>query len=136
MRFVSSATTKTRAVRSAKSANAGKQSGGLSAFIYAAGATLTDEDRELTRRKLDQKLGKFSSAIQRVSVRLKDVNGPRGGVDQFCRVKVVLDGLPSVVFDKRDASPLVAIDDALTGAERAVRRTVQRRRMKPLKRRP
>jgi hypothetical protein len=42
--------------------------------------------------------------------------------------------LPSVVFEHRDATLNAAVDGALAGVERAVRRTVQRRRMKPLRR--
>ena len=80
------------------------------------------------------KLGKFASSIERVSVRIEDVNGPRGGVDQACRIKVVLSGLPSVIFESRDASLRNAVDAALAGAERTVRRALQRRRTKPLNR--
>jgi hypothetical protein len=80
------------------------------------------------------KLGKFASSIERVSVRLKDVNGPRGGVDQLCRIKVVLSGLPSIVLQSQAGSLRDAINGALTGAERAVRRRVQRRRVKATKR--
>jgi CBS domain-containing protein len=90
------------------------------------------DDLTYIRRKLGTKLGKFASSIERVSVRTEDVNGPRGGVDQVCRIKVVLSGLPSVVFESRGATLGAAVDAALTGVERAVRRTVQRRRMKPL----
>jgi ribosome-associated translation inhibitor RaiA len=89
--------------------------------------------RDYVRRKLGTKLEKFSSSIERVSVRVEDVNGPRGGVDQACRVKVVLTGLPSVVFESRDASLNAAVDGALSGVQRAVRRATQRRRMKPLR---
>jgi ribosome-associated translation inhibitor RaiA len=89
--------------------------------------------RDYVRRKLGSKLEKFSGAIERVSVRVEDVNGPRGGVDQACRVKVVLTGLPSVVFESRDASLNAAVDGALSGVQRAVRRATQRRRMKPLR---
>jgi ribosome-associated translation inhibitor RaiA len=78
-------------------------------------------------------LGKFARSIERISVRTEDVNGPRGGVDQVCRIKVVLSGLPSVVFESKDASLHAAVDGALAGVERAVRRSVQRRRMRPLK---
>jgi ribosome-associated translation inhibitor RaiA len=98
------------------------------------GVELRQDDRDYIRRKLGMKLGKFSRSIERVSVRTKDVNGPRGGVDQVCRIKVVLSGLRSVVFESKDASLRAAIDAALAGTERAVRRTLQRRRMKPLKR--
>lgn len=104
------------------------------AYIRRVGVELGSDDRSYIRRKLGMKLGKFSSSIERVSVRVKDVNGPRGGVDQACTIKVVLGGLPSVVFESRHASLHSAIDSALAGAERAVRRTLQRRRMKPLRR--
>ena len=54
--------------------------------------------RSLIRRKLGMKLGKFATAIERLSVRVTDTNGPRGGIDQVCSVKVVISGLPSVVI--------------------------------------
>jgi ribosome-associated translation inhibitor RaiA len=76
------------------------------------------------------KLGKFAASIERVSVRVEDVNGPRGGVDHACQVKVVLSGAPSVVFVAQDASLAAAIDGALAGSERGVRRAVRRRRRK------
>lgn len=79
------------------------------------------------------KLGKFTTSIERVSVRVEDVNGPRGGIDHVCRIKVVLSGLPSVIFERRGASLEAAVDGALAGVERAVRRSVQRRRMRPIK---
>jgi len=70
------------------------------------------------------------------SVRLKDVNGPRGGVDHVCRIKVVFSNLPSVVYEKQDVSLDTAVGGALAGAERAVRRTLQRVRGKPIRKRP
>jgi ribosome-associated translation inhibitor RaiA len=79
------------------------------------------------------KLGKFASSIERVSVRAEDVNGPRGGVDHACRVKVVLNSLPSIVVVEQDASLAAAIDRALGAAERAVRRALQRRRSRSMK---
>jgi ribosome-associated translation inhibitor RaiA len=94
------------------------------------GVELEPEHRSYVRRKLGMKLGKLASSIERVTVRVEDVNGPRGGVDHVCRVKVVLRGLPSVVVDERDASLHAVIDRALAGAERATRRAVQRRRTK------
>ncbi|MEP7244050.1 MAG: HPF/RaiA family ribosome-associated protein [Gammaproteobacteria bacterium] len=95
---------------------------------------LGPHDREYIRRKLGRRLGKFAGSIERVSVRTQDVNGPRGGVDRVCSIKVVLRGLPSVVFESRDINLNAAVDGALAGVERAARRTLQRRRMKPLRR--
>ena len=103
------------------------------AHIRALGANLSKDTRTEIRNKLNRKLGKFAKAIERVSVRVKDINGPRGGIDQVCRIKVVLSNLSSVVFEAQDASLDVAIGSALTGIERAARRSLQRRRMKPRK---
>jgi CBS domain-containing protein len=105
----------------------------IPAHILVVGVHLSEDSRADIRRKLGRKLGKFAASIERVSVRVKDVNGPRGGIDQLCRIKVVLSEFPSVVFDHQDASAEVAIGGAIAGAERAVRRALQRRRMKPLK---
>jgi len=101
--------------------------------IRSLGVEIDDDDRSYIQRKLGMKLGKFASSIERVSVRMEDTNGPRGGIDQICRIKVVLSGLPSVIVEIRDASLEAAIDGALAGAERAVRRALKRRRMKPIK---
>jgi len=62
------------------------------------------------------KLG-FATSIERVMVRVQDANGPRGGIDQVCRTKVVLSGLPSVVFEGQDASVFEAIDGAPAGVD-------------------
>jgi hypothetical protein len=111
-----------------------KDAAEVPANIRVVGVNLKQEDRAYIRKTLGMKLGKYAGSIERVSVRVKDVNGPRGGVDQLCRIKVVLTGLPSVVFQSQAASFRDAINGALTGVERAVRRRVQRRRMKAVKR--
>jgi hypothetical protein len=105
------------------------------AHIRTFGIYLNRNTRTSIRRNLDRKFGKFARSIERMSVRLKDVNGPRGGVDHLCRIKVVLRNLPSIVYEKQDVSLDTAVGGALAGAERAVRRTLQRRRSKPIRKR-
>lgn len=107
----------------------------MTAHVRVFDAALDDEERAYIARKLGMKLGKFATSIERVSVRITDVNGPRGGVDQRCRVKVVLSGLPSVIVERRHATKEAAIDTALRATEESVRRVLGRRRMKPLHRR-
>jgi ribosome-associated translation inhibitor RaiA len=98
------------------------------AHIRAVDAPIEARDRAYVRRKLGMKLGKFARAIERISVRIKDVNGPRGGIDKLCRIKVVLSGLPSVVVEQQHVSLQAAVDGALRRTESAVRRSVQHRR--------
>jgi ribosome-associated translation inhibitor RaiA len=64
-------------------------------------------------------------------VRIDDVNGPRGGVDKSCRIKVVLSGLPSVVVEEQHESLHAAFDRALDRVQRTVRETLRRRRVEP-----
>jgi hypothetical protein len=78
------------------------------------------------------KLGKFVPSIERVTVRLSDVNGPKGGPDQRCQIKVVLSGLPSVVVNETDVTIARSIDRAISAVADAVGRRVQRRRLKRL----
>jgi hypothetical protein len=108
--------------------------GQIATHIRALEHDFRAEERAYLRRKVARRLGKFADSIERVSLRTEDVNGPRGGIDRVCRVKVVLRGLPSVVIEKRDAALNVAVALALDGVVRAVRKGLQRRRMKPLRR--
>ena len=121
--------------RSAQRTSSGQSPWRVTAHVRVFGVALDDEEHAHIARKLGTKLGKFANSIERVSVRLTDVNGPRGGVDQRCRVKVVLSGLPSVIVERRHATKEAAIDAALLAAAESVRRVVGRRRMKPLHRR-
>jgi CBS domain-containing protein len=103
------------------------------AHIRVIGAELEQQEKDAIARELGQKLGKFASSIERVSVRVFDANGPRGGVDQVCRIKVVLSELPSVVVEQRHASVRPAIDAAIRATALAVRSRVRRRRLKPMR---
>ncbi|HEY0970269.1 MAG TPA: CBS domain-containing protein [Gemmatimonadales bacterium] len=103
------------------------------ANIRVTGVSLDQDERAYIRQRLGDRLGKYAESIERVTVRVEDVNGPRGGVDQACRIKVVLSGLPSVVFEHKAATLKPAVTGALTGVERAVRRAVERRRMQPMR---
>src|SRR5690242_3377118 len=93
-----------RLARRAKLARNRYDASQIPAHIRAEKATLNDADRDYLRRKLGAKLGKFARAVERVSVRIRDVNGPRGGIDKRCAIKVVLTGLPSVVVEEQQAS--------------------------------
>ena len=79
----------------------------VTAHVREKGVELDEDAREYIRRKLGVKLGKCAPSVERVSVRVFDVNGGRGGIDQRCLVKVVLSGLPSVVVERRDRKSVV-----------------------------
>ena len=106
------------------------------ANIRVAGTTLTPQERAEIRKQLGSKLGKFAKPIERVTVRVRDVNGPRGGIDTVCRIKVVLSGLPSVIVEEQAATVEGAFRGALSSTVRAVRRSLDRSRQRPRKAAP
>lgn len=114
-------------VRAAKRTAQRRSASATPAYIHAFGSLLDAADRDYLRRKLGRRLGKFVPAVQRVSVRLEDANGPNGGVDKHCRIKVTLRELPTVVVEARAASTQAAMDRALAKLGSAVKRPLQRR---------
>jgi CBS domain-containing protein len=107
--------------------------GEVPAYIRSSGVSLTLEERQYIRRKLGMKLSKFAQSIERVSVRVDDVNGPRGGADISCRIKIVIGGLPSINVERVADGAGHAFDRAIADAQRALRKALQRRRTRPMR---
>lgn len=103
------------------------------AHVRVIGGTLEDDDRLWIRQTVATKLGKFASSIERVTVRVTDANGPRGGIDQVGSAKIVLSGLPSVIVERHDSTVHAAVDAALRASAEAVGRRLRRRRTKPMR---
>lgn len=64
-------------------------------------------------RRLGRMYRKAAGSIQRINVNLEDVNGPKGGVDKQCKVKVTLLGFPSILVTTTRDSTEKAFVDAL-----------------------
>ena len=84
------------------------------------------------RRHIEKRMGFALSAgkdhIQRVMVRLSDINGPRGGADKRCHIQVVLPNLPDVVIEDTEVNLYAAIVRAADRAGRSVVRRLARQR--------
>ena len=96
--------------------------------VRTSGLEVDPDLQERIYRRLGRQLGKFAPHIERLTVRFEDVNGPRGGIDVVCRIKVVVSGLPSVVVTERAGDLVEAFDRAGARVERVVRRAVGRAR--------
>jgi ribosome-associated translation inhibitor RaiA len=75
--------------------------------------------RARAERSLGFALASFGPAVEAVTIRLGDVNGPRGGVDKECSVTVRLSGKGAVRVAHRHQDLRAAVDGA---AERLARR--------------
>lgn len=97
--------------------------------IQARGFKLTEGLREYVERRLSFAFGSTRRSVRRISVRLSDQNGPRGGDDMRCRMQVSLAAAPSVVIEDTEANLYVAIDRAADRIGRVVARRIERPRM-------
>lgn len=87
---------------------------------------LTEAIRGLAERRLLFALSRFDSKVERVSVVLADVNGPRGGIDKSCSVTVKLRRLDDVHVSSEHADVEAAIRYAAGRIGRAVARAIER----------
>lgn len=90
-----------------------------------------DLPHELNRyieRRLQFCLGRFESRIRRVTVRILDINGPRGGADKRCRMTVCLVPSEVIVVQEINADLFAAIDRAAERAGQALARKLHRAR--------
>ncbi|MBU8898389.1 ribosome-associated translation inhibitor RaiA [Corallococcus sp. H22C18031201] len=93
---------------------------------------LTDSIRAYVDEHLVSHLERFAEdEAAEIDISLVDVNGPKGGVDKECRATVSLPNLPIVHVTEAGETLFQAIDATRDRLERALQRTVDRRRDTP-----
>ncbi|VAW67919.1 hypothetical protein MNBD_GAMMA08-853, partial [hydrothermal vent metagenome] len=103
--------------------------------IQARNLSMTQMMRKHAERRLRFALTRGSDHIQKIIMRLSDINGPRGGTDKHCHIQVVLAGLPDIVIEDTEVDIFVAINRAVERAGRTLVRKIQRHQSR-LKQRP
>jgi ribosome-associated translation inhibitor RaiA len=96
--------------------------------VQSRGFELTDALRDYAIRRLAYGLGQCAPHVVRVAVQLFDINGPRGGADKRCRIRVKLDIPLEVVLEDTQPNLYVAIDRVAGRAGRTVARNLRRQR--------
>jgi putative sigma-54 modulation protein len=89
---------------------------------------ITPDQKENIERCLQFAFDRFSSHIRTVDVSFSDVNGPRGGDDLQCRMKIVLHGKGDIVVEGKGVSVEAVISETADRAALAVSRRVDRLR--------
>ena len=96
-------------------------------FVRSNNVALTDPIRTYVDRRVRMVLGRFGPKIAWVSVRISDVNGPRGGVDKLCRIEARFWGSLPVVVEDAAADLRQAIDRSIQRMGRAAARAAAKR---------
>ncbi len=98
--------------------------------IQARDFPLTDALLNYIERRINFVLSSRYNQIQRITVRLSDTNGPRGGIDKRCHIHITLPRLRKIVIEDTESDLYVAINRATDRAGRTVNRRLARQYFK------
>jgi len=90
--------------------------------------------RELCERHLLFSLGRCVEHVRRVQLWMEDVNGPRGGRDLRCVLRLALRHGGVLAVECTDERAELAIGEVFDRGRSALVRTIQRRRWAPMRR--
>lgn len=96
--------------------------------IHSSDFELTTSLTTFIRRQTDRSMGAYADRIERIVVRLKDLNGPKGGRDKECFVEIKMANRAPIVVSKRSANAYASIKKALRRASRTTLRKLGKRR--------
>ena len=105
------------------------------------GVTATKELKAHVQRRMRFALHRFGERVRRLHVLLEDINGPKGGIDIHCKLRVELAGGGDMVIHENHQDPFSAVSRASERISHAVGRRVDHlntkrngkiRRLKPL----
>jgi ribosome-associated translation inhibitor RaiA len=99
--------------------------------IQSLGFSLTPALSAYARRRIDDSLGFAAARINRLVVRLSDINGCRGGDDKRCLIDLRAKGVPEIVIEDVESDLYAAIDRATERARRALVRRLDHARETP-----
>lgn len=85
---------------------------------------------QIVQERFEAALGQHESWIDRVSIRLSDENGPRGGVDKLVRVEIGIRGAKPLFIEQRGSDFYIVINHAAERAKQVAGRKVAKLREK------
>lgn len=98
--------------------------------ISSRGQALTESIREHIQARLTAALDQHATRVKHVEVVLNDENGPRGGIDQVCRVSVRLNNGNTLHHTRRGLDLYANVSHLADTVKRRVGRELGRLRSK------
>ncbi|HEY7372516.1 MAG TPA: HPF/RaiA family ribosome-associated protein [Polyangia bacterium] len=88
----------------------GEPPDGFHLEVRTRGFELTDALYQRAVDHIAAKVARHARFISLVTVRLEDVNGPKGGLDKRCRVELLIAGAAPIIVDETDQDAYAAVD--------------------------
>ncbi len=96
--------------------------------IFSRKFSMTEALQNYVKRRLNFSFANKNEQINKIMMRLSDINGPRGGTDKRCHLQIILNGIPDVVVEDTQTDMYSAIDRACERASRTVTRKIGRQK--------
>ncbi len=96
--------------------------------VHARGFAMTTAIESHLQRQLRFAFDHLDNRVRRVSVRLSDINGQRGGIDKRCQLQVKLADSSEVVIADVQPDLYLAVSRAVERAAGSVTRRLERMR--------
>jgi ribosome-associated translation inhibitor RaiA len=100
----------------------------MQTVIHSSDFALTDALNNFIKHQARKSMSTCSNRVERLVIRLKDINGPKGGDDKECCVEVKLANCAPIVVSKRSSDAYSSIRKALGRASRTTLRKLGKRR--------
>ncbi len=88
--------------------------------------TATEDIRSHIEHRLNFATQKFEEKISQISIRIRDINGPKGGVDKECHIHLRLKGMPSIIIKQSATNIYTAVDLATDRLAQTISRKIAR----------
>lgn len=92
----------------------------------AQGFELSAPIDAFVRSELELALSRFSEGVVSVDVFLKDINGPKGGIDKQATIRAQLRNRKVVAMETTHADLYAAVKTSIKRSKRAVRRSLKK----------
>ncbi len=100
----------------------------MQTVIQSQDFALTDALKSFIKDHASKSMNSCNNHVKQLNIRLKDINGPKGGEDKECIVEVKLANYAPIVVVKRSSDTYQSIRNALSRASRITLRKVGKRR--------
>ncbi len=94
--------------------------------MQASNFRLTWALRRFIRKRVNSAVGGHSGKVDAIQVRLSDINGPRGGQDKRCVIRISLPSMRDVLIHETRKDMYEAISRATERAKNTVVRRVKK----------
>lgn len=88
---------------------------------------MTNENKKQIKQKTHKVFERFYENIQKVTLTLNDVNGPKGGDDKVCKVVIHTRGMPDIVVTDNKSVAMSAVNTALSRARSTLIKKLKRK---------